>query len=406
MRKQNFKLKYQYKNLTEENVELWFSEPKESSTQQNITTKPNLKPDKITKHSFLNNIWYYNLQPGQKLNITINYRGGKRDKGYKENITEEEKAYFLRSTKLVPVNEEIKKEAQSIVGDAHTDIEKAKRIFQYIIKKYSYSAHFSGRGIEAFKTRRKGDCGEFGAIFCSYCRALNIPARMLYGTWVLKKFSPHAWSEIYIENEGWIPVDPSMGRIKLYLHPFINISSAVQYGVFPNKRRYFGDHEGKRLAFSIDPERDLNPKYIDNINYKQGVTKECVAGKEIAWGYESIEGKAPFLQPIYLKLHSLEKRTPIKTLFGEWSGKHIPTLKNFTYKVKLASFSIGFSVLIIEIINEAILKDETLFNVLPLFSYPLVLIGTILSIVRNEGNLLIYVLGFMLTLSFIGILAT
>lgn len=33
MRKQNFKLKYQYENITKGNVEVWFSEPKESSTQ-------------------------------------------------------------------------------------------------------------------------------------------------------------------------------------------------------------------------------------------------------------------------------------------------------------------------------------------------------------------------------------
>ncbi|WP_445329620.1 transglutaminase-like domain-containing protein [Viridibacillus sp. FSL R5-0888] len=77
-----------------------------------------------------------------------------------------------------------------------------------MIKTYKYSSHLSGRGVAVFKERKKGDCGEFGAIFCSYCRAIDIPARMLYGTWILKKFSPHAWSEIYIENEGWIPVDP------------------------------------------------------------------------------------------------------------------------------------------------------------------------------------------------------
>lgn len=38
----------------------------------------------------------------------------------------------------------------------------------------------------------------------------------------------------------------------------------------------------------------MDPKYIDNLEYSQGVTKECIDGNEIAWGYESIEGKAPF----------------------------------------------------------------------------------------------------------------
>lgn len=404
MNKRNFRLHYHYRNTTKKDIEIWFSEPKESSTQQNIITKPNIKPDNVTEHPFLNNLWYFNLKPGQKLNVVIDYKGSRRDKSYKASVTGEEKNFFLRSTNLIPVSEEIKKEAEAIVKGVDTDIEKAKKIFLYITKKYKYTSRFSGRGVADFKARKKGDCGEFGALFCSYCRAINIPARMLYGTWTLKKFSPHAWSEVYIENEGWIPVDPSMGRIKLYFHPFVNISSAILYGVFPNKKKYFGDHEGKRLAFSIDPERLLTPQYIDNNENIQDVNKECVAGKEIAWGYESIKGKAPFLQPIYPKLHSIETPTPIKLLFGDWSGKHTSFLKNLTYKVKLASFQIGFSVLIIEIINEYIFKDEMLFNLLPLLSFPLILIGTILSILRNEGNLLIYVLGFLLTLSFIGII--
>ncbi|MGE7933901.1 transglutaminase-like domain-containing protein [Viridibacillus arvi] len=405
MRKQNFKLKYQYQNMTNGNVEVWFSEPKESSTQQDITTEPNLKPEKISEHAFLNNLWYYNLDPGQKLEITIDYQGSRRDKNYTSNITKEEKEFFLRSTNLIPVSVEIKKEALRIVEGVSTDIERAKKLFLFIIKMFEYSSHFSGRGVAAFKERKKGDCGEFGAIFCSYCRAIDIPARMLYGTWTLKKFSPHAWSEIYIENEGWIPVDPSMGRMKMYLHPFINISSAIQYGVFPNKKRYFGDHEGKRLAYSIDPERLLEPRYIDNMEYSQDVTKECIDGKEIAWGYESIEGKAPFLQPIYPKLHSKEAQTSIKVLFGEWTGQHTSILKNLTYKVKLASFNIGFLLIILEMMNDFVLKNEMLLNLLPLLAYPFLLLGTILSIVRNEGNLLLYVLGFFLTLSCLSILS-
>ena len=403
MSKQNFQLKYRYQNTTNKDVEIWFSEPKESSTQQNILIKPNIKPDKVTEHSFLNNLWYFNLRPGQNLNVVIDYKGSRRDISYKADIAEEEKKFFLSSTELIPINEEIKEEAKAIVKGANTDIEKAKKIFQYVVKKNRYSTHFSERSVNAFRTNKKGDCGEFGAIFCSYCRALNIPARMLYGTWTLKRFSPHAWSEIYIENEGWIPVDPSMGRIKFYFHPFINISSAIMYGVFPNKRKYFGDHEGKRLAFSIDPERLLSPQYTNSCDeILRSVDKECIAGKEIAWGYESFEGTAPFLQPIYPKLHSVVSPTPIKLLFGEWSGKHTSTLKNATYKAKLSSFQIGFSILLLEIINEYTLKNEMILNTLPLFSYSFILMGTILSVFRNEGNLIIYVLGILLTLSFIG----
>jgi len=75
LKKQNFRLTYQYQNSTEKDVELWFSEPKESSTQQNITINPSMSPEKVTEHSFLNHLWYYNLKPGQKLAIDIDYYG-------------------------------------------------------------------------------------------------------------------------------------------------------------------------------------------------------------------------------------------------------------------------------------------------------------------------------------------
>ncbi|MGE7924281.1 hypothetical protein ACQKND_13945 [Viridibacillus arvi] len=141
------------------------------------------------------------------------------------------------------------------------------------------------------------------------------------------------------------------------------------------------------------------------MEYSQDVTKECIDGKEIAWGYESIEGKAPFLQPIYPKLHSKEAQTSIKVLFGEWTGQHTSILKNLSYKVKLASFNIGFLLIILEMMNDFVLKNEMLLNLLPLLAYPFLLLGTILSIVRNEGNLLLYVLGFFLTLSCLSILS-
>ena len=56
----------------------------------------------------------------------------------------------------------------------------------------------------------------------------------------------------------------------------------------------------------------------------------------------------------------------------------------------------------LEIINEYTFKNEMILNTLPLFSYSFILLGTILSVFRHEGNLLIYVLGILLTLSFIG----
>lgn len=405
-KRQNFQIHYEYNNTTEDKIELWFSEPKESNTQQNISIERNIEPKKITKYPFLNNIWYFELQPEEKLEVVIKYYGSSRDKNYIDTISTEERNFFLRSTELIPVNEQLQKEAKAIVGEAKTDMDKGKRLYEYIVKNYRYSTKFSKRGVFHFLQSKKGDCGEFGALYCSYCRALGIPARMLYATWALKKFSPHAWSEIYIDGKGWIPVDPSTGRLKLYFHPLYNLSTSIYYGTFQNKNKYFGDHEGKRFAFSIEPERLLNPAYHDAKEYPDTLIKECFANKEIAWGYESINGKAPFLQPIYSRIHSKVKKIPYKLLFGDWKGKHLQPSKNLTYKTKITSFNIGFIIVFMGLINEYMIQNEWLFNLLPLIYTSLILLGTVLSLIRKEGNTFIYILGVLFLFNFIGMLTT
>ncbi|WP_217585892.1 transglutaminase-like domain-containing protein [Lentibacillus saliphilus] len=406
MKKQNYKINYSYKNTTHDHVELWFSKPKEANTQQHITIDSNIEPEKITEYRFLNTIWYFNLKPNQKLNISIKYYGSHKDHRFPASITTEEKNFFLRSTKLIPVNEEIKKEAESIVGNAQTDMEKAKMIYLHLTKTYKYSTRFDERGVSHFINRGSGDCGEFAALFASYCRSLGIPTKVLYGTWALKKFSPHSWNEIFIDKEGWIPMDASMGRIKPYYHPLINISTSIYYGAFQNKNKYFGDHEGKRFAFSIEPERELAPAYQDATDYSDLVIKNCVDHKEIAWGFESFDGKAPFLQPIYPRIHSKEKKTSYPMLFGEWKGKHLQWYKNLTYQIKTVSFNFGFALLLMEVINEYIIRDMMLSTILPLLSSPLILLATIMSLIRKEGNVLIYTLGIIYIFAFIGVLAT
>lgn len=404
--KQNFQLNYEYHNTTKERIELWFSKPKESNTQQHISIKSNIDPDMVTEHPFLNSIWYFNLKPDEELKVNIKYYGSGKDENYSETITSAEKEFFLRSTKLIPVNEKIKKEAESIVCNAETELEKARKLYEHIIKKYRYSTRFNERGVFHFLKRRKGDCGEFSALHCAYCRSLGIPAKILYGTWTLNKFSPHSWNEIYIDGQGWVPVDTSVGKLKPYYHPLLNISASIYYGVFQNKNKYFGNHEGKRFAFSIEPERELEPPYDGAKDVSDHAVRNYINNQEFAWGFESIDGRAPFLQPIYPRIYSKVKKTSYKLLFGDWKGKHLEPLKNLTYITKTTSFNIGFILTFISIINDYIIENEWLLNILPLIYSPLILLGTILSIIRKEGNAFIYILGVIFLLNFIGTLDT
>ncbi|WAA08795.1 transglutaminase-like domain-containing protein [Fervidibacillus albus] len=404
--KPNFQICYKYRNTTDDDIELWFSKPKECRTQMNISIQSNMDPENTNEHPFLNSLWYFNLKPKEKLKVVIQYHGSLVNQYNIDELSEEEKKFFLRSTKLVPINEEIKRKAEIIIGDAQTDLEKAEKIFKHITRTYKYSTRFNARGVYNFLNKRKGDCGEFAALFCSYCRSIGIPARILYGTWTLKKFSPHSWTEIYLDGQGWIPVDPSMGRIKLYYHPLLYISTSIYYGAFSNKNRYFGNHEGKRFAFSIDPERELIPNYKDVVNIPPQALRNNINERAIAWGFESFDGNAPFLQPVYIKIHSKNIKVTNKLLFGNWKGKYLQWYDNLTYIIKTGSFTLGFVLIYFEIINEYFTQQQLISLILPLFSTPLILMGTFLSFIRKETNFLINILGINFLFYFIGLLGS
>ena len=70
-----------------------------------------------------------------------------------------------------------------------------------------------------FNTRR-GFCGHFASAFATLMRASGIPARVvtgyLGGEWnrvggylLVRQSSAHAWTEIWLENEGWVRIDPT-----------------------------------------------------------------------------------------------------------------------------------------------------------------------------------------------------
>ena len=68
-------------------------------------------------------------------------------------------------------------------------------------------------------TARKGDCSHFASAFVVLCRSLGIPARCvggfapgvrnyMTGNFEVHATQAHAWAEVYVPNNGWIPFDP------------------------------------------------------------------------------------------------------------------------------------------------------------------------------------------------------
>jgi transglutaminase-like putative cysteine protease len=70
-----------------------------------------------------------------------------------------------------------------------------------------------------FNTKR-GFCGHYASAFATLMRAAGIPARVVTGYqggtfnrfadyWILRQSDAHAWTEVWIEDRGWLRIDPT-----------------------------------------------------------------------------------------------------------------------------------------------------------------------------------------------------
>jgi len=69
-------------------------------------------------------------------------------------------------------------------------------------------------GVETILERGKGTCSEYSNLFIALMRKIGIPCHMAVGMAYMpqKNFQgSHAWAECYINNYGWIAVDPQNG---------------------------------------------------------------------------------------------------------------------------------------------------------------------------------------------------
>lgn len=69
------------------------------------------------------------------------------------------------------------------------------------------------RGVTHFLKDKQGDCGEFSFLYAALCRAIGVPCRVMVGAFAMGKHHAHVWNEVYLPEEGWMPVDVSMAYV-------------------------------------------------------------------------------------------------------------------------------------------------------------------------------------------------
>jgi transglutaminase-like putative cysteine protease len=140
-----------------------------------------------------------------------------------------ELGYFLRATKLLPTDGIVKEAAVEITRGAHTDVEKALAIYEWIIDNTFRDPKTRGCGIGDIRFMLEsrdlgGKCADLNALYVGLARAVGLPARDVYGIRVAKSElgykslgtasekvtkTQHCRAEVHLAAYGWVPVDPA-----------------------------------------------------------------------------------------------------------------------------------------------------------------------------------------------------
>ena len=108
----------------------------------------------------------------------------------------------------------IKKKAEEIIGKDNKDSwDVVKKLSYWVGTKIKGAIPGGGSAIGTLKIM-KGECGGHSRLLAAFCRSIGIPARLSIGCMYVPEnggfFGQHAWTEVYMGEAGWIPVDATI----------------------------------------------------------------------------------------------------------------------------------------------------------------------------------------------------
>ncbi len=238
-------------------------------------------------------------------------------KGDVPTLSDAERKLYTGSTELIPTDGLVKATAERIVGWAFTDVEKARRIYEWIVDNTFRDPKTRGCGIGDIASMLKtgdfgGKCADLNALYVGLARAAGLPARDVYGiriapskfgykslgaaTEVVSK-AQHCRAEVFLTGFGWVPVDPADVRKvvleeppgKLALDdPKVAAARKTLFGAWEmNWLAYNFAHDvelpgssGPKVGFLMYPQAEVGNERLDAL--EPDAFKYVITSKEIA----------------------------------------------------------------------------------------------------------------------------
>jgi transglutaminase-like putative cysteine protease len=204
--------------------------------------------------------------------------------------------YFLQPTRYVPTDGIVQQTAIKATSGATTDIEKARAIYEWVVKNTfrDPKVRGCGRGDIRFMLESGdlgGKCADLNALYVGLARSVGLPARHVYGLRIAKSDlgykslglasdiatkGQHCRVEVYVRRHGWVPVDPADVR-KVALEEAPGNRPLADEIVSRAREHLFGSWEMNWMAYNYAHDVDLpgsSHKPLVYFMYPQAETSE------------------------------------------------------------------------------------------------------------------------------------
>jgi transglutaminase-like putative cysteine protease len=166
---------------------------------------------------------FKDLEPGQAAQINISYEVAVNELTYdladcKGDLPNE---FNQPELHIESNNPQIVSLAETLSSSNQTVCEQVKTFYDYIGDNLVYGYNGEDWGAQATMGKMGADCTEYSSLLIALSRASGIPARYVEGLLYLDKSNAiearqeHAWVEVFFPGNGWIPIDPTLGRSTL-----------------------------------------------------------------------------------------------------------------------------------------------------------------------------------------------
>jgi len=316
----DFDLDFTLINQTNQVVTKTVPIPPETSYQSVFLTGITPKPTKIAYDEDYNWLAYYQLSPGQVIEINVQGQAKIYSRPENKNITE-----LNRASSLTPYlkDDEYWQVNSPIIQNIADYFSNPKQIYNFVIDEleYDFENLTNTERLGAVETyeQKKGVCTEFSDLFITLARANQIPARELEGfaftenkelfTLAAENDVLHSWVEYWDSNKNlWVPADPTWAK--------------TTEGI-----DFIDDFDLGHFAFVIHGHSSTNPAppgfYKTTNNQKKNV--------KVNFAEKLVPPPDPKLEPniskneIIIKNNSFSPIYQVKVILHGWNSKKTET---------------------------------------------------------------------------------